>query len=129
MSNAFKSNTYGQEGQESSKSGSKDSTSSFGSSGSDKSTSVNEKVRDLSSSSKDKREGNRDYQSEDRKMDFDSIERKMEEYGSDLKKKGQYLSRQVIDQIKRNPWAYVGGVSVASWAIGYFMGRRRTSSN
>jgi len=58
-------------------------------------------------------------------MSFDALEEKIEDYGKNLQKKAAGLRRQVVQQFKKNPWAYAAGLSVGSWAIGFLMGRVR----
>ncbi len=57
--------------------------------------------------------------------DFGEIQSKMEDIGKNIKEQGQKISKQITSQFKANPWPYVAGISVASWAIGYFMARQR----
>lgn len=66
--------------------------------------------------------------SSDGEMSFEALEEKIEDLGKDLKKKTASIRRQIIHQIKQNPWAYATGLSVGSWIIGYFMGRRGDAS-
>jgi len=58
-------------------------------------------------------------------MSFEALEEKIEDFGKSLKQKSISVRRQIVHQLKQNPWGYIAGVSAGSWVVGYFMGRRR----
>jgi hypothetical protein len=98
MSTNYKATNYGKDTQDSGGSYSINSTTSDKNSSGDKSSSGNDKIRNFSQSNKDSRADG------------------MEE-----------LSSQMASRVRSNPWAFVGGASIAALAIGYFMGCRRAS--
>lgn len=61
------------------------------------------------------------------KQDAATVESKIGEMGQDLKDRGMKISKQVVKQVRTNPFIYMGGISVASWTIGYLMGRSRSA--
>lgn len=100
--------------------GARDNTMNPAMTGSDKGTSGSEKIRSFSNPNKDKRESPRDFESK--------IENKMEEFGDTIKEQGRYISGEVVSLVKRNPWAVIGGTSIAAIGIGYLLGRRSSKA-
>lgn len=85
-----------------------------------------DKFRAFPASSKEKRETSCDTSSSpEHKLSLEAIESKVEDFGHELKRRGQNLNKQISNQIKANPWAYLGGVAVGSWIIGHLMARRK----
>lgn len=121
MSNTFKSTSYGQ--QEANRETPTPNTPNAPTASGDRS----EKIINLSSSNRDnrdKKEMNRSNETSGSKMDFEGLETKIEDYGAHLKERGLQLSRQMTSRVKNNPWAFIGGASVAGVVVGYLLGRR-----
>ena len=88
--------------------------------GGEKGISGSDKIRSFSNPNKDKREPSRGFESK--------MENKMEDFGDTIKDQSQYITSEVASLVRRNPWAVVGGASIITLGLGFWLGRKSTST-